>query len=178
MEADNIKIEIHRSSDLPPLVTRELKARVDREFGHVEIVRNHVWSEPDWVFILKSGDEIASFLNLVDRQGFADGKPMHLVGLNNVITEPTHRNKGFSRRLNKVAIDHMRSMDDNAYGLLFCADELVPFYQKLGWSKFNGKVLVEQPSGEQEWKSNCMLFPLGSSHSRPNLKINLNGLPW
>ncbi len=171
-----IRIEKHLVSEMSPDLKQELKRRVDREFADVSIVREHVWAEP-WLAISGSAEgQLVSFLNLVDRQVLTDDTATHFFGLNNVITEPEYRGKGFSTALNRYAIQVMQETDPQACGFLFCADALIPFYARLGWQKFDGTVTVSQPSGDKLWPSNAMYFDLsGTRHWKT---VHLRGLPW
>jgi predicted acetyltransferase len=171
-----MKIEIIESTKIGEDLSRELAKRVQREFGHVEIVKTHKWAEPTWSFLGWKNDEVVSFLNIIDRQGQVDGKQVQLLGLNNVITEPNHRGKGYSKKLNLAALDFMSKQNPDGLGVLFCADNLMPFYSSLGWEKFSGKTIVWQPSGEKVWPSNCMTYSFGAM--APLGEINLKGLPW
>lgn len=171
-----MRIEKQLVSQLSANLCQELQSRVDREFGGVAIVKEHVWAEPTWVFMGFVGDQLVSFLNIVDRTVLADGTPTHFFGLNNVITEPEHRGHGYSTRLNRVAQDFMLETDANACGFLFCADDLIPFYSSLGWQRFAGEVTVVQPSGDKRWPSNAMFYDL--SPGRSWRTIHLCGLPW
>jgi predicted acetyltransferase len=171
-----MRIEKHLASELIASQKEELKKRVEREFGNVAIVREHVWSEPTWVFMGFADEQLVSFLHIVDRQVLADGASVHYFGLANVITEPEHRGKNYASQLNRMAIEFMRDCDPNACGFLLCADGLIPFYTNLGWKRFEGKVTVSQPSGDKLWPSNAMIYDLVDSRSPKT--IHLQGLPW
>jgi hypothetical protein len=105
-------------------------------------------------------------------------QPVHLFGLSNVVTEPSERNRGHSRRLNMAAIELMTAQDPAAFGLLFCADPLVSFYAALGWQVHTGRVVVSQPSGDRPWTSNCMFHALGRTQGLDARELHLRGLPW
>jgi hypothetical protein len=171
-----IKIEDIKMASMK--LKAELRARVQREFGHVPIVKNHVWADPDWIITGSIDERVVSFLNLIDRKAVADEKSVHLFGLNNVITESDCRRKGYSFALNNKALEFMKKQDPKAYGLLFCADDLVPFYEKMSWQSFYGSVLVSQPSGKKKWPSNCMIHCLGRNETFEPKEIDLCGLPW
>jgi predicted GNAT family N-acyltransferase len=173
---DMMRIEKYVCSELPPDLRQLLKKIALREFGQVPIVRAHIWAEPDWAIVGFVGAELVSYLNIVDRQASADGAPVHLFGLNNVITEPRHRGQGYSRQLNLYAIDLMAQLDPDACGFLFCSDEMLEFYQRLGWRHFKGQVTVSQPSGDKDWPSNAML--LDTTGRRDWKTVHLCGLPW
>jgi GNAT superfamily N-acetyltransferase len=171
-----MRIERKLITELPDTLQNELKKRIEREFGNVPIVKEHVWAEPTWLFTGYIGDQVVSFLNIVDRHVLADGETVRFFGLNNVITEPEHRGQGYSRELNKAAVEFMSELDKSAFGFLFCADNLIPFYTDLGWKRFEGEVTVSQPSGDKLWPSNAMLYTLSCSKSWK--KVHLCGLPW
>ncbi len=171
-----MKIEILESAKVEESLRNDLAKRIHREFGHVEVVRTHKWAEPTWTLLGLENNELVSFLNIIDRQGQVDGKPFHLLGLNNVITEPVHRGKGYSKKLNQAALDFMKKKDTQALGVLFCADDLLPFYSSLGWKKFSGQTTIWQPSGEKVWPSNCMTYSFEVPIAFK--EINLKGLPW
>jgi hypothetical protein len=171
-----MRIEVLESAKVDKRRQEELAKRVHREFGQVEIVRTHKWTEPTWTLLGFENADLVSFLNIIDRQGEVDRKPAHLLGLNNVITEPAHRGKGYSKKLNQAALDFMKKQDTEALGVLFCADDLLPFYFSLGWKKFLGTTTIWQPTGEKVWPSNCMTYSFGEV--TPVKEINLKGLPW
>lgn len=154
----------------------DLKSRVDREFAHVPIVREHVWAEPRWILRGMVEGKLVSFLNVVDRIVLVDGMKAHFFGLNNVITEPEYRGKGYSTALNRAALDFMAAEDPAATGFLFCADDLIPFYRMLGWTKFSGEVTVSQPTGDKLWPSNAMYF--NSTPKTLGNSVHLQGPPW
>jgi predicted GNAT family N-acyltransferase len=174
----DVQVKIERAAAVPDEVHRLLKTSTEREFGHVEIVAQHVWAEPTWLVLGCEGDRIVSFLGIVDRDATADEQPVHLFGLSNVVTEPSERNRGHSRRLNMAAIELMTAQDPAAFGLLFCADPLVSFYGALGWQVHTGRVVVSQPSGDRPWTSNCMFHALGRTQGLDTHELHLRGLPW
>jgi predicted GNAT family N-acyltransferase len=172
-----VRIEIVATTDLPTQLRAELIARAQREFDPFEIVRAHVWAEPTWFLLGYEGDPLVTSLGIVDRHATADDRPVHLFGLNNVITEPEARGRGYSVALNQEALAFMARQDSAGLGLLFCADGLVDFYARLGWQRFAGRVTVTQPSGDRPWTSNCMLHGLGRAPPAAD-HVHLCGLPW
>jgi predicted acetyltransferase len=171
-----VRIEQQFANRLSEALRRDLKRRVDREFGNVPIVQNHEWSEPTWALLGFEGEQLVSFLNIVDRTVQADAESVHVFGLNNVITEPEFRGRGYSKGLNQAALAFMRQTDPHACGFLFCADDLIAFYERLGWKVFGGQVIVSQPTGDKKWTSNAMYYDLLGQ--RDWQQIHLCGLPW
>jgi predicted N-acetyltransferase YhbS len=176
--ARGVEIQIARASSLSHDLASVIRASIEREFGHVEIVRAHRWAAPTWMFLGFEGAQLVSFLSVVDRDATGDARPLHLLGLNNVITEPAARGRGHARRLNAEALRFMTAQDPSAVGLLFCADDLLAFYGGLGWQPYAGTVIVSQPDGDRPWSSNCMLHGLGKPPPLDLQQIHLRGLPW
>lgn len=99
-----------------------------------------------------------------------------IAGINNVITPKIYRGKGYaSKILSKTETFLFKDLQSD-FGLLLCADDLLPFYGKLGWYKVESTVYFEQQSGSQIWEANVMLLSR-SVQIFPNV-IDLNGLPW
>jgi aminoglycoside 2'-N-acetyltransferase I len=55
---------------------------------------------------------------------------------------------------------------------------LVPFYGKLGWKPFEGKVFVEQPDGKIEFSVNGAMLLDVKEQAPLDGVLDLNGLPW
>ena len=47
------------------------------------------------------------------------------------------------------------------FGLLLCADDVVPFYESLGWRITPGPTLCHEPSGRVEYEERTMILPCG-----------------
>ncbi|QSE98686.1 GNAT family N-acetyltransferase [Fulvivirga lutea] len=149
---------------------------IDAEFGHIPLVKNTQWAIPDWTIIYSQNETLAAFYNIIEREVIMDDEKVKVAGVNNVITLKKYRGKGFSARLLKdtqhFIFDELRSK----FGLLLCADTLIPYYQKLNWYKVDCPVYFSQPTGKKLWAANTML--LSNSHYENPELIDLNGLPW
>ncbi|MBS9525259.1 GNAT family N-acetyltransferase [Litoribacter alkaliphilus] len=170
-------IEIKKYSDINDEVKMELEQMAKVAFAGVQIVKNTTWSTPHWVIMNRQDSDIAMYYNVVERKVNFDNTQIFVAGINNVITHPDYQGKGFASRTLKHTRDFIFNTLKAEFGLLLCGDELVDFYKKLGWHKFPGNLIVEQPEiGPIQWSSNVMLMPKSRiSHYQ---EINLNGLPW
>jgi predicted N-acetyltransferase YhbS len=160
-------------------LSQETKAALDvsakREFGHVPIVKNHVWAAPDWcIFAMEAKRRVASVC-LIVRKGTFDEKEVLILGVNNLITEPDERRKGLGRSLMERAIKLCFDRFDANAVVLFCADGLVEYYESFGFKKVACPVWIAQPEGRKTWESNCLV---NSRIGLPTDKIDLCGLPW
>ncbi|WP_299821187.1 GNAT family N-acetyltransferase [uncultured Pontibacter sp.] len=171
-------IKILKYIDLSPAESEALEHHVTTVFGNVPFVQNHSWAQPDWSFIKLENGEVATFYNVVLREVSMDGKPYNVAGINNVITPEKYRGKGYASHILQLTQDFLYNELCPAYGLLLCADALLPFYSRLGWYKVATELYYDQPEGRQLYDSNVMLFaPAGQPKLKPQ-RIDLNGLPW
>lgn len=172
------KTEIHRYSELPASLKDFINTRIHQEFGHIPIVQQYSWAEPDHTILLmaESGD-VLTFYNIVLRQCRFDDDPRLIAGINNFITPQEHRGAGYGTDVMKEAAGILFEELSVEYGLLLCADELVPFYSRFGWYKVNSQLYFDQPDGRKQWQANIMLLSRNGNIIFPE-KIDLCGLPW
>ncbi len=169
-------IEIKKYSELLEKTKNALNSFIDNEFGHIPIVNETEWATPDWTIVYYKNDLIATFYNIIEREITVDGKIYKIGGINNVITPKEFRGKGYAsktlKNTEKLIFDELKC----AFGVLLCADNLIPFYEKLNWYKVKCPVYFEQSSGQKLWGANIML--LTKNEKLNPAKIELNGLPW
>ncbi|MDX5437801.1 MAG: GNAT family N-acetyltransferase [Pontibacter sp.] len=172
-------IKLLKYATLQPEVRQQLDHHIAQEFGHVPFVQEREWAQPDWVLALYAEEQLATFYNVVLREVSLDGKLYRVAGINNVITPAAYRGKGYASRLLQETKALLFEQLGCSFGLLLCADALVPFYSRLGWYKLDNCALYyQQPDGEQYYDSNTMLL---ASTQQPQFfpqHIHLNGLPW
>lgn len=113
---------------------------------------------------------------MVIREISIDEQHFKAAGINNVITPKKFRGKGFSKNTlleTKKFLFEDLNLD---LGLLLCADDLVPFYKRLGWYKVDCPVYFDQSTEKKIWAANTML--LTNERTLYPQNIDLNGLPW
>ena len=159
-------------------IKSELEKHVEAEFGNSPFVKTRVWAKPDFVFIKYEGDTIVTFYHVVLRSVNFDGLAYQIGGINNVITPEQFRGNGYSTQLLRETECILYNELKCDYGLLLCADNLLPYYSRLNWYKVDAKLYYDQPDGKQLYDSNTMLIgPQTKDKIEPSV-IDLNGLPW
>ena len=172
------EINITKIDALEPELKAEMELRTQSEFGHLDIIKKYTWAKPDWTAYAFVGESLVSFLNLVERTALFDDKKTKLVGINNVITLPQWRKRGFSTLAMNEASAFIFKKLEAAYGLLLCATPLVPFYEGLGWQLMQCPLYFDQPNGKVKWESNVMILPKKGQEKIKTDQIDLCGLPW
>jgi len=168
--------EFTRYSDLNKSTRSTLDRYIEGEFGAVPIVQNTEWAIPDWTVILYEEGEIAAFYNIVIRNILIDGTECKAGGINNLITPQSFRGNGYATQLMQDAGRLLFDELSCELGILLCADELIPFYERFGWYAVGCPVYFDQPAGKQRWDANTMLLTVDGK--REPREIDLNGLPW
>ncbi len=171
----SVTCEISRFEDLPREVSAFVLASAKREFGNIPIVREHVWAKADWCIWALRNEAILGSVSLVTRTACFDEKSVAVVGINNLIIEPSARKMGIGKILMNKAIEFCFEKLKAEAIVLFCADDLVGYYQQLGFTKVVCPVWIEQPKGRKTWSSNCLV---NSKVVMPSRLIDLCGLPW
>jgi hypothetical protein len=64
-----------------------------------------------------------------------------------------------------------------AFSLLVCQEHLLPFYERLGWFPFPGRLIVEQPSGPIVFTINRPMVLPGLCPAPQEGVIDLRGFP-
>ena len=169
-------IDLIKYDKLEVSIKEKLNSYITIEFGHIPIVQETEWAEPDWTVIYSEEDEIKTFCNIIEREILVDDVKMKIGGINNVITPKQFRGNGYAgqilRRAGNIIFDELNC----ELGLLLCSDDLVPYYEKLAWYKLDCPVYFEQSTGEKLWKANAMF--LSRKEQFTPQEVKLNGLPW
>ena len=155
-----------RAAVYPPEVLESLPSRF------------FTWAKPQWSVLLWDGEELVSRVGLLVRDGLHDDIPKRIGGIGGVATHPASQGKGHASEAMREAAKLFNEELNVDYALLFCRDHLIPFYSRLGWKSFEGKVFVEQPQGKIEFSANgAMVLDV---HEKAPLTgvLDLNGLPW
>jgi predicted GNAT family N-acyltransferase len=169
-------IAIEKYSSLSPFIKDTLNQYIQAEFGHIPIVQETTWATPDWTILQTENNAIVTFYNIIEREVLLDGSPYKIAGINNVITPPSFRGKGYSSQTLTNTTSFLFDDLQSDHALLLCADAMIPFYNRLGWYTVNSTVYIEQPSGRKVWTANTMLLSPGQAVT-PAV-IDLQGTPW
>ncbi|MFL1897433.1 GNAT family N-acetyltransferase [Aquimarina sp. 2-A2] len=169
-------IEIKKYNELSEEVKNQLNSYIEDEFGHIAIVKETEWAAPNWTIIYYDNLQIVTFYNIVEREITIDTKNYRVSGINNLITPKEFRGMGYASKILKETENLIFEDLKCDMGVLLCADDLIPFYEKLHWYQIDCPVYFEQSNVEKLWKGNIMVLTRDEKMN-PD-KIELNGLPW
>jgi aminoglycoside 2'-N-acetyltransferase I len=125
----------------------------------------------------ESGQLVAQVGMLV-RNGTLDSVSVKIGGIGGVKTHPRARGQGYaSAALHRAALA-LHDEHQVAFSLLVCQAHLLPFYKRLGWLPFAGRLIVDQHGGSITFTVNSPMV-LSGLHPAPQAGvIDLAGLPW
>jgi predicted acetyltransferase len=118
---------------------------------------------------------VVSQVALIFRDGHWNSTPLRIGGIAGVGTDPKFRGQGLATVGMKHAIEILVE-EGFDIGALFCAPEMVPFYERLGCRRYDGAVFIKQPGNNHMPWSGCMTLPIKSDISGGEL--DAAGAPW
>jgi GNAT superfamily N-acetyltransferase len=117
-------------------------------------------------------------VGVILREARWNERAVKLGGIGGVKTHPASRGRGIATTAIQRALDFFREQGEVDFGLLVCESDLVPFYERLGWRKFPGELMVTQRQATVPFTFNLvMTTPLRLQESLVG-KIDLLGPPW
>ncbi|QTD56189.1 GNAT family N-acetyltransferase [Parasphingorhabdus cellanae] len=136
------------------------------------------WSHAQRRVLLYVEREVRAVAGIHEREVLCDGQKTAVAGIGGVMTEPEFQGQGYGKLVMLHLVDILRTEGECAFGLLFCEDHNVAFYDKLGWVLFEGDLVVEQhgKTGPFAFR-NTMVLPVNEPAKRTG-HIDLCGLPW
>jgi hypothetical protein len=102
------------------------------------------WAPHQWGVIGWDADGSAlCYVGAILRDARWNDRAVRVGGIGGVKTHPASRGGGFATTAIEWTLDFFRGQGDVDFGLLVCDPDLVPFYERLGWRRFPGELLVK-----------------------------------
>jgi hypothetical protein len=139
---------------------------------------NLQWKPKDTHLLVDVDGHAETHVGLLRHTVMVDDSSVKVCGVGGVVTALASHGKGYATHAMRYAGTFMRREWAVDFGLLFCRDPLVPFYERLSWQKVKEPVEVEQPSGVILSPMNVMILPCGAQKPWPSGRVKLNSFPW
>ena len=169
-----VRVEIRRSGELTPSEKEYLTGWSRRVFDGGPF---DYWADVDWHVLVWSEAELASHVEIIERTGMVDGRPVRLGGIGGVASAPEWRGRGLATVAMGKAAEFLCGDLGVEFGLLICGQEMMPFYHRLGWKVVKGPLVFDQPAGKVTFEDAVMVLPC-TEQEWPAGTIDLCGLPW
>lgn len=178
-----MRIDITRADALSPADRAALRALTVAVYSP-EVVASLPetrvsWASAEWsIRVWDEAGMLVSHVGLLTREALVDDLPVYIGGIGGVKTHPAARGRGYATAGLREAVRFFADEARVSFALLVCLPPTVPFYERLGWRRFDGTLLVEQPDGTIPFTANLpMVLPIhvpAPAHGT----INLCGEPW
>jgi predicted acetyltransferase len=117
------------------------------------------WFEDDYRLLVRVKDRIVAQVSIIERTCLVNGLPVKVGGVGGVGTLPNWRGQGLASLAMKQTADFMKNQLKVEYGVLFCANEMVPYYQRLGWRLVDAPLVFEQHHTKMQCDCPVMYLP-------------------
>ena len=177
--------QILAKADVSPELDRQMEKLFQLAFNEEEIDQGrdpaassledglrHQWFALGWV-----DSELVTQLALLTREITVGSQKVWVVGVGGVATHPTWRHQGFASGLLRLTEDFVRKEINVPFGLLVCAPETRPLYERAGWRYVADELYFQQNDMRRRMQTPVMIFPF-SQQDWPVGEIDLCGSSW
>jgi predicted N-acetyltransferase YhbS len=154
-EGMDIEERSYRRPELPRLIEQQVI-----DFGRIvwfdgfmteDRFRDRMHEVPDETthFVRAAGSIMVSHVQVIPIELEGRDRGLLVGGVSSVMTYPEFRNEGHSTALLRRASAHIEA-SGMELGMLFCDEETVPFYERLGWHAVahDRVIVLENPNSE------------------------------
>ena len=135
------------------------------------------WAPPDWAIMVWEDEEMVCNIHIVERTAKVGTESVKLGGIGNIATKVEWRQRGYASAALKVAQDFLLDPLQVDFGLMISTEEMVPHYNKVGWSVVASSLSIEQLDGKARLNFPVMVLPV-CKKDWPGGEIDLCGRPW
>ncbi len=144
---------------------------------------SYYYAQPDHRLWYEEADgTIIAHLDFEHRTIAVNGVDVDIAGVGEVAVHPDRHKQGLGRKLMALLQTMLKQQFQVDYGFLQCRDEVVGFYQSVGWHKINQTVHeVDIKTGKTvATNGNALIMPIHKSVDDwdTNGDVDLRGLPW
>jgi len=137
------------------------------------------WSSAEWCVQARDAHgRLVSVTGIVLRQGTYGGRPLRIGGIGGVKTHPQARRQGHAARTLTRAVDFLHTQIGVAFALLVCDPQLIPYYARLGWRVFHGRLLIRNAGAVVEFDLARVMTLDIESAAPVQGTIDICGPPW
>lgn len=178
-----MQIDITRVEDLLPADRDALRALTVAVYSPAVLATlpetRVTWAPAAWSIRVRDDDgHLVSHVGMLTREAAVNGVPRLIGGIGGVKTHPNARGRGYAAAALRAAAAFFMDECGVAFILLVCLPPTVPYYERLGWRRFHGTLLVDQPDGTIPFTANLPMVLPARDAAPLDGTINLCGYPW
>jgi aminoglycoside 2'-N-acetyltransferase I len=135
------------------------------------------WSQDDWRVWVQVDHRIVAHVAITERTCLVNRQPVKVGGIGGVGTHPDWRKQGLASLAMQKTADFLVHQLKADFGVLFCANEMVPYYQRLGWRMIDSPVYFEEEGEKMLCDCPVMYLP-GTQPYWPWGEVEIGGRLW
>ncbi len=136
-----------------------------------------IWKPKDHHVVVTEDGRTIAHAGFLPIEVEADGTRLLGVGLGGVMVHRSLRGRGIGEFLVRETTTRMGSTG-RPFGLLFCRDVRLPFYQRMGWRRVEGDVTVDQEGGPIVMPLETCWYSFTPDHEVPVAGLKVLGMPF
>ena len=135
------------------------------------------WRKKEYSILVYNNNDLMSHIGLLNHSINLPNETLIIGGVGSVITIPEAQGQGYATAGLKYSVDYIKEKYKADFGILVCNQELVPFYEKLGWKLLPPPIYFDQPEGKI--KSQLEVMYLKTGDKEWNNEVNyFESFPW
>lgn len=151
------------------------------DFGRWDAERPYGYSPADVHTMLFRGVSLVGHVGYQRRRVTVGGREVVVAGTGGVLVNASFRGCGVGGRVMAHAQQMMTQDDRVDFGYLGCREEVVPFYERTGWTRIRAverhQSMTSPDAVVESHDEPILIFAAGLSHW-PDGDIDLHGAPW
>lgn len=141
--------------------------------------RDLEWARADMgVRVVDASGWLVSYVGVLTREGTHDSRDVVIGGIGGVKTHPDKRGMGLAALGMERATEWLTEDAKVDFGLLVCQEELLGYYENMGWRHFHGTLLTRQHGETVEFTFNQVMTRDIVGEGPTEGTIDLLGPPW
>ena len=177
-----VNLTIAEQRDLHNLTDIALPRKAIDPFSRPKVARIKVEIKrtlPQWnVLVRDSQGRIAVSVGILTRDIIVNGVLTLVGGVGRVMTETGEQAQSYAIAALQYAVAFLNEAYNVAFVFMICHSDLVPFYQRIGWQSFQGKLLVKRCRTTVPSTVHRPMLLSTYQEIPQNGVIDLCGLPW
>jgi predicted GNAT family N-acyltransferase len=118
---------------------------------HIKWMNENINEDEHHLIILDSKNEAIAYLNLVKNTIIYNDVTEEVIGVGNVCVDKKYTSQGIGQLIMSVCNYYLNSYEKRS--ILLCKSQLVKFYEKSGWIKYEGEVYINNMKFQGELMS-------------------------
>ena len=145
MVIDNFKICFIEDRELNEDMIREIIKIKQHHWNysydeHKKWIRENINHDEHHLIVMNSNNQAIAYLNIIKTSIIYNNIEEEVLGVGNVCVDKNYSGKGIGKLIMDICNYYLSSCGKRS--ILLCKQDLVKFYEKSGWNKYEGELYI------------------------------------